>query len=135
MEKFSELVSLNSLLVSQIELKHEYWDVTANKSKIITLSVLIKDEKKYSDCVDGLDQLEEWTHDMYKVSGLYKETCYLWVHGRNANPTRSTKRPYPTSSETDPLGGIKIPCYGDELTRVRFAGARHLHAGCHTAKQ
>ena len=74
MEKFSELASLNSLLVSQIELKHEYWDVTANKSKLITLPILIKDKKKYSHCVDGLDQIEEWTRDIYKVSGLYKET-------------------------------------------------------------
>ena len=73
-EKFSELASLNSLFVSEIELKHEHSDVTANKSEIMTLPILMKDEKKYSDCVDMLDQLEEWTHDIYKASGLYNET-------------------------------------------------------------
>ena len=72
-EKFSELASLNSLLASEIELKHEHSDVTANKSEIMTLPILMKDEK-YSDCVDVLDQLEEWTHDIYKASGLYNET-------------------------------------------------------------
>lgn len=41
----------------------------------------------------------------------------------------------PDASDFDPLQGIKIPCFGDELTRVRFAGARDLRSGCHTAKQ
>ena len=41
----------------------------------------------------------------------------------------------PTSSDEDPLKGVKIPCFGDELTRVRLAGARDLRSGCHSAKQ
>jgi hypothetical protein len=41
----------------------------------------------------------------------------------------------PKASDFDPLQGVKIPCFGDELTRVRFAGARDLRSGCHTAKQ
>ena len=95
-EKFFELASLNSLLASEIELKHEHSDVTANKSEIMTLPILMKDEKKYSDCVDMLDQLEEWMHDIYKASGLYKETkspatssSYTFCT-RNVNPTRPT---------------------------------------------
>ena len=39
-EKFSELASLNPLLASKIELKHEHSDVTANKSEIMTLPIL-----------------------------------------------------------------------------------------------
>ena len=137
-EKFSELASLNSLLASEIELKHEHSDVTANKSEIMTLPILLKDEK-YSDCVDVLDQLEEWTHDIYKASGLYKETKSPATSGSvqemSTQPDQPRGHVPPAQSENDPLAGIKIPCYGDELTRVRFAGARHLHAGCHTAKQ
>ena len=32
----------------------------------------------------------------------------------------------------DPLANVKIPCYGDQLTRVRLAGAKDLRAGFHT---
>ena len=138
-EKFSELASLHSLLASEIELKHEHSDVTANKSEIMTLPILMKDEKKYSDCVDVLDQLEEWMHDIYKASGLYKETKSPATSGSvqemSTQPDQPRGHVPPAQSENDPLAGIKIPCYGDELTRVRFAGARHLSAGCHTAKQ
>ena len=57
----------------------------------------------------------------------------------NAAPTIApTSRPDqpashvpPAASESDPLHGIKIPCFGDQLTRVRFAGAKDLRAGCH----
>ena len=88
-EKFSELASLNSLLASEIELKHEHSDVTANKSEIMTLPILMKDEKKYSDCVDVLDQLEEWTKSQWSVQGN-QITCHLWFCTRNVNPTRPT---------------------------------------------
>ena len=37
------------------------------------MPVLMKDEKKYSDCVDLLDQLEEWTEHIYKASGTCKD--------------------------------------------------------------
>ena len=30
----------------------------------------MKDEKKYSDCVDVLDQLETWTQEIYSAAGL-----------------------------------------------------------------
>jgi hypothetical protein len=40
----------------------------------------------------------------------------------------------PTASDKDPLSGVKIPCFGDQLTQVRFAGAKDLCASCHSAK-
>lgn len=59
--------------------------------EVITLPVLIKDEKKYSDCVDILDQLEEWTHMIYEASGLYSRdmqssSTHSPIAGHRSNP-------------------------------------------------
>jgi hypothetical protein len=32
--------------------------------------MLMKDKKKYSDCVDVLVQQEKWTYDIYSAAGL-----------------------------------------------------------------
>ena len=53
LEKFPEL--LKSCISKELALEHEHSDATAQKSDITTLPVLMKDEKKYSDCVDVLD--------------------------------------------------------------------------------
>ena len=41
---------------------------------------------------------------------------------------------HPAADPNDPLAKIKVPCYGDQLTRVQVAGAKDLRAGCHTVK-
>ena len=85
-----------------------------------------------------LDQLEEWMHDIYKASGLYKKTKSPATSGSvqemSTQPDQPRGHVPPAQSENDPLAGIKIPCYGDELTRVRFSGARHLRAGLSHSK-
>ena len=112
----------------------------ATKSEVITMPIVMKDEKKYAECVDILDQLETWTHNIYAAAGL----CSPDPQGLcDAPPTIAThSRPDqpashipPVPSNTDPLNSVKVPCFGDQLTRVRFAGARDLRAGCHTARQ
>ncbi len=138
LEKFPELVCLKSCISKELALEHEHSDATAQKSDIMTLPVLMKDEKKYSDCVDVLDQLEEWTQDIYSASGVIDCQTSSTAGTLVEVPTRPDQpRAHipPVSSEHDPLQGVKIPCFGDELTRVRFAGARDLRSGCHTAKQ
>ena len=42
----------------------------STKSEVVTLPILFKDEKKYSDCVDILDQLEKWTEEIFSAAGL-----------------------------------------------------------------
>lgn len=138
-DMFPKLLGLKSILSHELALEHEHSTATAQKSEIMTLPVLMKDEKKYSDCVDVLDQLEQWTHEIYEASGLCKNPQSSSTMGTLIEvPTRPDQpRAHipPVSSDSDPLQGVKIPCFGDELTRVRFAGARDLRSGCHTAKQ
>jgi hypothetical protein len=96
-------------------------------------------KKKYSDCVDVLDQLEQWTDEIYQASGLCNKDTVLStpppLTGTHLHPDQPSSHVPPVVFDNDPLKGIKIPCFGDELARVRFAGARDLRAGCHNAKQ
>ncbi|XP_028403253.1 uncharacterized protein LOC114525978 [Dendronephthya gigantea] len=118
----------------------EYEKEMARKSEVLTMPVVMKDEKKYSDCVDVLDQLEKWTHEIYAAAGL----CSLDPDtledvtptiGTTSRPDQPASHVPPVHSNSDPLHGVKIPCFGDQLTRVRFAGAKDLRAGCHSARQ
>ena len=94
------------------------------------MHVMIKDEKKYSDCVDVLDQLEKWTQEINTAAGL----SYPEKESEEASPTiGTTSRPDqpashapPVASVSDPLYGVKYPCFGDKLTRVQFAGAKDI---------
>ena len=110
------------------------------KSEVVTMPILMKDEKKYSDCVDVLDQLETWTQEIYSAAGLCSAEPQTTVDeiltlANTSRPDQPASHIPPAASENDPLHGVKIPCFGDQLTRVRFAGAKDLRAGCHSAKQ
>ena len=69
----SSQFNLKSYISKEPILDHEHSAATSEKSEVITLPVLMKDEKKYGDCVDVLEQLEEWTHEIYYASGLNKK--------------------------------------------------------------
>ena len=85
-------------------------DISA-KSEVVTVPVL-KDKKKYCDCVDVLDQLEKSTQEIYSA-GLCSPGPEPFD---NATPTIApTARPDqpaccapPSTSDSDPLHGIKI---------------------------
>lgn len=120
-------------------------EVMSTKSAVVTMPVLMKDEKKYSECVDVLDQLEKWTRDIYAAAGLCvpesppsdddddDDPPLRPAMGSSSRPDQPASHVRPPASEDDPLHGVKIPCYGDQLTRVRFAGAKDLRSGCHSA--
>lgn len=139
-QKLPEFQRLKSYLSKELPLHHENSATASCKSEVITMPVLMKDEKKYSDCVDVLDQLEEWTEHIYKASGMCKDQpdqppAFPPLVQVPTRPDQPRSHVPPEASDFDPLQGIKVPCFGDELTRVRFAGARDLRSGCHTAKQ
>ncbi|XP_028418118.1 uncharacterized protein LOC114543248 [Dendronephthya gigantea] len=108
------------------------------KSEVVTMPILMKDEKKYSECVDVLDQLEKWTEEIYAAAGLCSPSepdDAAPSIGTTSRPDQPASHVPPATTDDDPLHGVKIPCFGDQLTRVRFAGAKDLRAGCHSAKQ
>ena len=61
---------MKSYLSEDLSSSHENSEETAKKSQIMTLPVLMKHEIKYSDCVDVLNQLKQWMHEIYEASGL-----------------------------------------------------------------
>ena len=95
------------------------------------MPVVMKDEKKYAEVVDVLDQLEKWTHEIYTAAGL----CSPNTEPSDDRPDQPTSHFPPVASDCEPLRSVKVLCFSDQLTRVRFAGARDLRAGCHSAKQ
>ena len=88
-----------------------YSEETYLKSEVATLPIQMKDEKKCDECVDVLDQLEEWTFQIYSDAGL----CNVPLPP-NAQPPviETTSRPDqpashipPVNSSDDPLCGCK----------------------------
>ncbi len=116
---------------------HEYSELMKQKSSVITMPVLMKDEKKYPDCVDVMDTLEDWIHDIYTKA---KNLPSVLAAARPppisapARPDQPGSHQPPVADNGDPLCGVKVPCIGDQLTRIRFAGSKDLRAGAHTSK-
>lgn len=91
----------------------------------------------YADVVDVLDQLESWASELYVQAGL----CDPPDDGNHPPkpPIAAPFRPDQPASHVPPvpkldgyLPKVRIPCVGDQLTRIRLAGAKDLRAGCHT---
>ena len=115
----------------------QYPEEMSSQSTVVPLPVLMKDEKKYADVVDVLDQLESWARELYVQAGL----CDPPGDGNHqpkppiaapSRPDQPASHVPPVPELDDPLPKVRIPCFGNQLTRVRLAGAKDLRAGCHT---
>ncbi len=107
----------------------KYRTEMSQKSLVVPLPVLLKDEKKYADIVDVLDQLETWVHDAYSCKPANGSISPQPTLQQSSHPDQPSSHVPPVADDSDPLAKIRVPCYGDQLTRVRFAGAKDLRAG------
>lgn len=78
-----------------------------------------------------LDQLELWTCEIYSKAGLCNPADPEHVPpgpciGAPARLDQPASHVPPVPQIEDPLAHVKIPCYGNQLTRVRLAGAKDL---------
>ncbi len=103
----------------------------STKSVVVPLPVLMMVEKKYAELVDVLDQLEVWMREIYSKAGMCDPADP--DHFPPGPPVAAPSRPDQPSSHVppvpeidDPLANVKVPCSGDQLTRVRLAGAKDL---------
>ena len=111
----------------------------ALQSVVVPMLVLINNEKKYSDSVDVLDQLEVWVREIHTKAGLCAAPVgeHVPPGPQIAAPSRADEPAFhvpPIPQADDPLPKVKIPCFGDQLTRVRLACAKDLRASSHTAQ-
>ena len=135
-EFFPALDFLADLLPKHIA--HEYSELMKQKSDIITMPVLMKDENKYAEYVDVMDTLETWIHDIYtKAKDLplpATEPPQPQIFAP-AGPDQPASHSPPEQNLEDPLCRVKVPCIGDQLTKIRFAGAKDLAEGWSSYQQ
>ena len=112
----------------------------SEKSVIVPLPMQLKDEKKYSDVVDILDYYEEELENIYTTAGVIEKPANVPTVRQVQSTERQSSLPdqpgahFNKLDENDHMKEITVPFGGDQLTRVRFAGAKDLRSGSHTAK-
>ena len=111
-------------------IKHQYSDQMSKKSTIIPLPTLDFNENLYPDCVGILRQYEKWIFEIYKEAGHLDGVDF---NPENPELPENLVTPPDQPGAHIPSEGIKVPFSGDQLTRVRFAGSKHLLAGAHTS--
>ena len=105
----------------------------AQKSTIVSLPLLDANEAKYEDCVTILRSYEKWIAEIYVKAGLLDEVPRVdnpQVPEGPAAPGQTNA--HQEDAHDDPMREMKIAFAGDQLTRVRFAGAKDLLSGSHT---
>jgi hypothetical protein len=138
-DRITSLSFMKSIIPAHIESK--YPNEMAQKSTIIPLSMQFKEEKKYDDVVDILSTYENTLEDIYSKAELIEipkgtkpaASSNVSLSGVASRPDQPGAHAKKNDGE-DHMKDIEVPFGGDQMTRVRFAGAKDLRRGCHTAK-
>ena len=125
---------LKSIVTQSIERK--FSKGMTQKSTIVSLSILKRNEYNYHDCVLILRTFEKWIFEIYQKAGLINEyPCMFQNPNLPDPPVCNPGQPgaHVLSTSNDPMYFMKIPFAEDQLTRVTFAGAKDLLTGGHTS--
>ena len=115
----------------------------------------MKAEKKYSEVANVVDKLESWVFDINNKADLISRNHKVQLPPQpplpspqpptpsppqpppssqsSSRPDQPLSRVSPVTDSNDPKAGVKVQSIGDQIKRVRFAGAKDLWAGCHSA--
>ena len=124
---------LKSIVTQSIE--HKFSKEMTQKSTIVSFPILNSNENNYHDCVTILRTYEKGIFEIYQKAGLINQYPY-WPQNPNLPdpPVCNSGQPgaHILSTSNDPMYSMKIAFAGDQLTRIRFAGAKDLLPGAHT---
>ena len=130
-EFFPKFKWLKSAIPAHIS--HIYSKEMAQKSTIASLPLLNANEAKYEDCVIILRSHEKWIAEIYVKADLLDEVPHVDNPAVPEGPAAPGQtNAHMADTPDDPMREMKIAFAGDQLTRVRFAGAKDLRSGSHT---
>lgn len=106
----------------------------SQKSTIASLPIINVSEAKYDNCVNILRTYEKWIAEIYVKAGLLDDMPHTDNPPILEGPAASGQtNAHHQETHDDPMRDMKIAFAGDQLTLVRFAGAKDLPSGSHTA--